>query len=435
METQNEQFVYMAVIEGQIVLDSVLHVGSGEALEYVGASCCFRDGAGRLVIPGSSLAGVFISRILELTQDENLLKKMTAKHKASTKEASLHSSVFRFATARLVAEESLPPSISQVRDMIRIDITTRTAKEGGKFAKEIVWPGLRFLFRLELDMSHLTGQEAEDLLALSWRVLAGEWGALGFVGGSSARGMGWFHLEGLSLRLVDSVPSLRAWIEGQPLEPVPNERLPRIDNAAMGHKVWDLRLDIRQEPGGYGIWPAIVRTPKGDPHSEADVGFTWVYRFSLDSDKKWGKRLVQVIPGSSLRGAARSLLARLARSGRVDWTTQDVADLFGNQDMASPLRFCDAYLDADDRYKMVQERVALDAFTRGVYGSAKFNLEPLFGGTFTGRIALQRGNPPNETGLKMIQALFDWGGEDFPFLLLGGGGSPLVWRDVSHGEN
>lgn len=439
-------------VTADLVADSVLHVGSGDYLNYRDTASLFRDGRGLPVIPGSSFAGVFIEAAQAWRREERDRQTLDTLWPRLTGKGGRHNdytaSALEFATLPLTKADAMPTGAwSHERDLVRIDRKTRTAAHGAKFAFEAMEPGLRFrlIIRCELDALE-SEEERAALCRLLIAVLDRCWGIQGpggVIGANSARGMGWFHIENLRFLPIDSSERLRSYLKaGSDADWVDESlrtgRYLGVDEmeSSVGPvawhppiQLWPFTLTPRAEPGGYGCWPAIVRSSPGANVKEADFEFTSVRRWRLD-EGAWSHTRVPVIPGSSLRGAARSLLERLAEGSGAHLDYAAVQELFGTTEAASPLRFRDAlflppYEGQEDKYETQLERIGLDEFTRSVYGAAKFNYIPLFEGCFQACAALRQ---PTEAQQQLLNTVFDWGGEDAPWLGVGAGASPMIWR-------
>ena len=322
------------VAKAELVMDSVLHIGGGDFLNYTGIIAQYRDGMGRPVIPGSSVAGVFVQRAIEIlssTDDAelaNLWPKITGKGRT---EESTDASIYIFPTLKLCHGDSLSVDPVFNRDMVALDPRTKTAMDKAKFAFEVLEPGLRFEFVTIVDCHRFT-EESDRIKAIQLlnRILGMEWSdkGRGFIGGGSARGMGWFHLENLCFAAVDSAVAMRTYLEARD-ESVWMKQCEREGTTVVSNQVneelggewkaepltdWKIRIVPREEKNGFGIWPTIVRTGKEQTlDKKSDMEFTTT-RFWTYKDGRWSYRIVPTIPGSSLRGAARALLTRLAKS-------------------------------------------------------------------------------------------------------------------------
>jgi len=135
--------------KGKIVLDSPLHIGSGEKGDFVD-SPVIRDETGKPFIPGTTLAGIMASTA----------KRILRLHGASLKEADKEP-VFRalFGNAaedeggrqsRLVVRDTHVPSGTSlctfIQDCTSIDRTRESAQENHLFHQELVPEGTQFDF-------------------------------------------------------------------------------------------------------------------------------------------------------------------------------------------------------------------------------------------------------------------------------------------------
>lgn len=148
------------VLWGDLVTDSALSVGSG--VEGPSADItCVRDGLGRLVIPGSALAGAFAARF-----------EKEAAWGGQERASHLY---FEDAVHRL-----LPKSANSVerRDGVAIDRRTGTAARGLLFSREVVPAGSRFSWELRVEATDAGASvfgrdDAKEWITTIANVLAG----------------------------------------------------------------------------------------------------------------------------------------------------------------------------------------------------------------------------------------------------------------------
>ncbi len=181
-------------LEGQIVVESALHIGSGKSTEILSTdSPVIRDFRGDPYIPGSSLKGClrsFLESILPhqsasplyacdvgahpcVTSDQKkriwneAKSKFPGQYPEQEKEwiqyldghlcslCKLFGSFWMASRVRipdlLVDKAAWDPTMFIVRDCVRIDRESRTAASQGKFDFEVVPAGVRFRFKMAVD--------------------------------------------------------------------------------------------------------------------------------------------------------------------------------------------------------------------------------------------------------------------------------------------
>jgi len=219
------EHLYRTFVHGTLVQESALCAGGtveGGPTDLV----CARNGAGRLTIPGTGLAGALIETAGRIFPD--LLRRDKGRKsesheritgKADTppkglegRECPFLQSVWYFYPCHI----DEPRTESRQGVGIR-QATGATAREkGALFDAETIPAGTRWDFLLEIDTFRGEKQaEAIALLALQ------EWKqGRCWLGGSAARGMGWMKLEDMDVvRLPLSSQAVDAWPDNtQPLE-------------------------------------------------------------------------------------------------------------------------------------------------------------------------------------------------------------------------
>jgi hypothetical protein len=244
-------------------------------------------------------------------------------------------------------------------------------------------------------------------------------------------------VEGLQFIAIDTAARYRSYLDSSSdaawlaTEPASSDARSKTSNLGFESQrpIYTRRnfeIAPRGELHGYGRWPLLVRQAADD---EADFEFMTVRLWHLEMGQ-WTAARKLVIPGSSIRGVVRGLLRRLAKaSTKIDWNAEDVEAFFGTPEAGSQLRFRDAYFMGDaEKNKLLVERVALDECSRGAFTTAKFSEIPIFSGTFAGALAYE---VLTQKQLNMINAMFIWGGDDMPWLGIGAGASPALWRCVN----
>lgn len=206
-------------ITGTIKTTTAVHIGTGRVYQCTDAPCR-RDTRGRWVIPGSAIAGTlrtlatrlaprFGHRPCEAIVSPEVTKycncivcqlfgelKPGPDRKTGTEQGG--ASRVRFYDALV---EDMPGS-PLIRDMVGINRNTNTASATAKFDAEVLPAGTSFRFRMELDFANASAEwkHHERLLAAA----ISEWQeGRGFIGGLTARGLGAFILEDVTVRRYD----------------------------------------------------------------------------------------------------------------------------------------------------------------------------------------------------------------------------------------
>lgn len=223
---------YRTFVRGRLVQQSALVAGGSDPKPGEADITCARDGAGRLVIPGTGVAGALIetagricSQLLRSAPESRdlHLKRITCKGEevpeAVGEQQMLQSLVRVYPAHRVVAgkveragQKELGGSAeSELRQGVGIRQATgaTAAGRGALFDLEVVPSGTTWDFFLEIDTLR-GGAKVERLILLA----VAEWAAgRCWLGGSAARGTGWMTLDNIELLRL---PLCEAAIDGWP---------------------------------------------------------------------------------------------------------------------------------------------------------------------------------------------------------------------------
>lgn len=321
-------------ITAQLVLRTALHVGTGNSTEAAD-DLLRRDAQGRILIPGTALAGSL------RTIATRLAPRLGSAPCQSIQEGDFIGTICGCLTCQLFGDvnpqrdhtkgcasrliifdaplEKEPELV--IRDGVGIDRVSGAAarKERLKFDLEVVPAATVFALRMELD-PNLKGEQLLDLLA----VTLAEWQAgRGAVGGRVGRGLGALELRDIRYHepALDNFDKVVAFLKSGPDWTTSQGRIDWVDQ-------WIGKARQRvQTPSAQTIDPigakAIARSwvlteftlaAEGpflinDPVRAGQGGFDHaMLRASYQRDG------TPVLPGSSLRGVLRSQAERIART-------------------------------------------------------------------------------------------------------------------------
>ncbi len=460
---------YRTLIYGKIRQKTALNIGGSD--QDSSSVMTFRNGDGLLTIPATSLAGAFVETAMRLFPDfgkqhsGSEWKRVSGKLRNSI-DNEFFASVFNFENMHTVRG-----IFTEMRQGVGIDAVTGTSADGALFETEVVPAGTEWGFFLEIDT--FRGGDFAEAIAL---MVLGEWQAgYGWLGKNNARGCGWFEFlqpevlklstDCLDLWPDSSKPVLHVFDDLKKQSCVVNADFEKIYSESSEllkyvlKSSWHyLSLKFAIKPGesddGYGYdaiqsggheaLPSLYDFPDVQnkflpPHSLS--GCSRAYLDNLSLDKPFPVTVIQnrvepFLPGSSIRGALRSVAAKHLRGAKEKndehgtwgvfdpnrladeikkkiklymsssngsnemnssneepsrgFTPGKFEELFGIDKMAGKLLISDARLKSQDDYLFLsQEQHAEDEFTAGVFGSGKFNSTVLLSGSMEFEIVIE----------------------------------------------
>jgi CRISPR/Cas system CSM-associated protein Csm3 (group 7 of RAMP superfamily) len=261
-----------------------------------------RDGLGRLMIPGTSLAGALRSWLGSVTDPAGgALFDRTALGAAfgDLEHQSQQGMVCRIMVDDAVADRDVSVGI---RDGVGIDRGTGSAAAGVLYQSEVVPPGTRFAVRITAAQTAADTERVE--MALNYLVQALAAGRVE-IGAARTRGLGQVRLTDITRSRVDLADrdQVLSWLCGRPAA------APATDVALPG----DGRLGI--EISWAAVTPVMVRAStvnEAEPDRDRAVD-TVPLRSGTGSDD--GSALL--LPGSSVKGVLRSHAERIVRTVMV----------------------------------------------------------------------------------------------------------------------
>ncbi|MBI3960148.1 MAG: hypothetical protein HY328_15145 [Chloroflexi bacterium] len=316
-------------ITAQLVLRTPLHVGTGRATETVD-DLLRRDAQGRILIPGTSLAGPLRAIATRLAP------RLGSRSCQALQGGDFGSQICGCLTCRLFGdvtpqEDEKKGVASQViiydapldknpeiaiRDGVGIDRVTGAAarKERLKFDLEVVPAGTIFSLRMEFD-PNLTDERALQLLAVS----LAEWEAgRGAVGGRVGRGLGAFTLQNIQYR-DQKLDTIEAVVDFLKIGPGWTKQTGAGDWLATQSAATRKQAQLLSPVGDHSVacsWALTEFTLAAegsflinDPVRAGQGGFD--HAPLLTAYERKGE---PVLPGSSLRGVLRSQAERIART-------------------------------------------------------------------------------------------------------------------------
>ncbi|NUN13570.1 MAG: hypothetical protein HUU55_08035 [Myxococcales bacterium] len=418
------------VICGVLTAQSALHLGD-ESNALVEMSVVRDERSGQPLLLGTTLAGALRSALCD---------RLAGYRTDETKEVAMlfggaHGDDTGAQSPLIVFDAlgRLPEGGKvEVRDGVAINSEFGVADDHKKWEFEVLPPGTSFKIRLDL-LIYPSEDERRllEYLAAAVNIIAT---SEQNIGARRSRGMGLLQGQFWAQRfdLADKSGWME-WLRTDPATPMVlheqgrniYEALNAVAPAHIGpiDKIADTRRRVIVELNLRLKHDLLVRSPSMNP--ETDI-------VHLTSGGK------PVVPGTSIAGALRHQVLRIARLVRAEWGDADiwVNRLFGPrfdgrrpkpgepQRIASRLRVGEGIIE--NGKKKTQTRIAIDRFTHAPVDGALFSEQVIRGGKMSVRIELQNPNP-GELGLILL-AVRDLLEGDLPL-----GGSVAVGRGVMGG--
>lgn len=316
-------------ITGNLVLRTALHVGTGESTETAD-DMLRRDARGRLLIPGTAIAGALRSiatRLAPRFVGEKPCQALTGEQSDEACQCLVcqlfgdvnpqeNAEAGGNAARVWVYDAVLESSDVQIRDGVGIDRVTGAAarRERIKFDLEVLPAETAFKLRIEIDR-RLSDERALQLLAAS----LAEWEqGRGAVGGRVSRGLGAFRLDDVRfidhdlnkpanlMQMLRSGPPWdaadgdKSWLDTQVTALRPKVTAWKDGDATPVARSWALAEFTLAAAGPFLTHDLTQAGRSGFDHAPVLVSYA--------------KGSRPVLPGSSLRGVFRSQAERIART-------------------------------------------------------------------------------------------------------------------------
>lgn len=382
-----------------LTLHTALHIGCEQSLS-VGSFEVMKNGAGDHIIPGTSIAGVFMETlrgIVDIRKNDEYSELFEKVYNGNIQDdqddtkIKNHGSPLIFRTVTLNKEFQ-----KKIRNRVKLDRQTKTAEDGSLFSYwEIEPEDVTFDVQIEIDNLSMNNSQKELETLTDWiESVFASWAIEGvFLGGHNTSGNGYCKISSEIIiktidtaSIADSNPGyIQKWTidsEDQFSDYLKNkdnyknyDNSQKDSNIPMFYKTWTINVDMNDEDNDFGTNALLIKggvtdVSLGDNPSDAVFINT-------------GKRLF--IPGSSLKG---SFSAFLEKYGKNEW----LKEFFGQEDSDCQgyIYFPDLFFreteNSNYKHLIHIERHAEDEFTRKIYGTGKFSEERLFYANSKGKI-------------------------------------------------
>lgn len=423
------EIVKRVVVKGDLVLQTAAHFGSGDTEPFgMVDMLILRDPVeNRPLLPGASIAGALRNYLYEREsgyRQKETGNSLTEKLFGMSKNNKARKDGLQ---SPLIIADSLATANADIelRDGVRIDPATRTAKDGAKFDLEVLAAGTVFPLTFELLLEEKQLEELPGALALALSGL--QTGEIG-LGVRKQRGLGQVTVQNWQVWEYDltTAAGLLHWLDpaAAPSTKTGNDITALLSPTA---NLQDARTFFKLKATFALDGSMLIRSNFDYDRNGPDV--VHLKTIQPDGSKK------PIVPGSSFTGVIRHRALKIANTLNLPNAQTLVNEMFGcsaednpgKEILAGRVRVRDTVIE--HTLSWVQNRIRIDRFTGGAHDTALFNEQPVFGqNNSTLMLDLTLINPqPAEMGL-LLQVLKDlWVGD------LAVGGSSSVGRGFLRG--
>lgn len=360
------------------------------------------------ILPGASLAGALRSHLRESlpVSDSSSLDHTGVDTLFGSIKAKVSERSWLFVEEARGSAEGI-----ETRDGIKIDSSTQTAEDKGKYDMELLASGSSFNIGFELQIPSDENYKPEVLRTLFYFSLDALGSGRIRLGAKKNRGFGQCKVENWQVHRyqMNNKEDIVRWLNHDLTKPESGEHL-------------YLQLGFRKQP----ILPVNETL---SIQVELGLQKTMIIRsYSTDPQQPDSVHLRSnngnlILPGTSISGVLRSQARRIAKLKlQSESDAEDLVNsvfgleepdekgrLKGSRLVVSESIICGAHSD------IIQNRIKIDAFTGGTYPGALFNEMPAIGGTT--KICLEMKRPSDEEAALLLFLVRDlWEG----ILFIGG---------------
>jgi CRISPR/Cas system CSM-associated protein Csm3 (group 7 of RAMP superfamily) len=331
---------------GELEAITALHIGSAVSASDGADSGVVRDGAGRLLIPGSSLAGALRAASLALCEGDELLAKAWRdawgadpyEPSGSGQEGDASGSASLLSIDDALHIGGGRPI--EVREYMAIDRRSGAAAAGAQHKRAVITTGTRFALHLALDIREHDDQSSLRKLLFTLAKLLQE-GAL-HIGGGATRGLGSVQLRDPQLRL-ESFATPEDVLRSLAARRLRRRQVHGLTVPPLGDPLQTVELGVALPSAALGRTEITIHfQPVRALLTRAGGESGTVEALPLTTSRPAGKRTL-LLAGASVKGALRSAAERIVRTIREGG--QEQAD----RDATAPL------LAGDDELPLVNE--------------------------------------------------------------------------------
>jgi len=411
---KSREIVERIIIQGDLILETPTGFGSGDKGELIDIPLLLDPLERKALLTGASLAGALRSYLRErecgygeMGDKKSLYLNLFGHQEDGEGEQSM-----------LIVHDSLGdmPTV-ELRDGVKIDPRTHTARKEHKFDFELLEAGTCFEVRMELLVQEKRSNELIRGLAIALQGLEKCEINLGI---RKRRGFGKCRVKEWKVCRYNlkEPEGLIGWLKNDVSTQQPETGISALLNAT------DTDLDKRNSftlNATFSLNGSLLIGSGFDDVNAPD---------SVHLKSKRGGNTVPVLSGTSVAGALRARALRIARTISKNVNAEAWVDLlFGppvkssqdtsSRDQNTASKLITAETEIINPVNLVQSRLKIDRFTGGAYPGAFFHEQPVFGQKSTGitmDILIQ--NPEDaQIGLLLLLLKDLWTGD----LPLGGG--------------
>jgi len=364
-----------AIIYFKLELKTNLHIGSGES-NIDTEALCIRNTEGDLIIPGTTLAGIFRSNLGSLFGVNNsLIKNLFGFAKDDKSIAS--NIIFQDAVLG-----NFKNTNTDIRDGVRINRKYRSAEEKAKYDKETVFNGSMFQGIITINKTDKNAGQFNDYLELIKIPFYNLNEGLTSIGGSSSRGLGLCSVKECHFLIFDftNPEHLTDFL---------------LNDFYDFDKIKKYKKDLKLfHFGGY----SGEKPPKDSYSMRADLIITTAEPLLISgprtNDEEVDFHFVKTnntyfIPGSSIKGPIRSRAEMILETLEITNRRAIIEKLFGSTEQKSKIQISDLFPKGELKMKWFDHN-KIDRFTGGTMEGALFTEKLVFDGKFHGIITVDK---------------------------------------------
>jgi len=427
---RSRKIVKRIIVEGDLVLQTPAHFGSGDADNLVDMPLLSDPYEGKPLLTGASLAGALRSYLREQEQGYG---KQAQKDDVSV---SLFGGLKGDDTGEqssLIVEDALGDAPGTViRHGVRLEGDSRTAADKALYDTQLWQAGTTFRLRFELLIRE--GDDEDGLKSALATALTGLENGRITLGARKRRGYGEVKVNGWWVKTYEltNPDGLLDWLQHGGDTPTSSPK-DTIKEALGNVTLLDSQLKMFAIKAEFGLdGSLLIRSGEGRDDAGPDMVHLHARRVGKDE-------LQPVVSGTSLAGALRARAQKIAntldKAGKAEALVTGMfggayKDREGNDKLKASRVWVKESVVENGRADLVQNRVSIDRFTGGARETALFNEQPVFGLPETKIVLeIQLVNPaPHEIGLLLLLLKDLWTG-DLPL-----GGESSVGRGRLNGR-